>query len=120
MKKIAALALLLLCVSFVKAQGNLQFNQILLIDLGPVSTYNINVPPGKVWKIESAATYNGSNSGILLRNAAAQTIGVFSGSNTNATSCFPFWLPSAFSGSFVNNSSAGRVSLSIIEFNVIP
>jgi hypothetical protein len=124
MKKIISALVLIFCVTFFtqesKAQGNLQFNQVILLDIAATGTYTINVPAGKVWKIESAASHNGSNTGIILRNSAAQAIGMFSNSSTVATSCFPFWLPSGFSGSFQNGTSGGRISISIIEFNVVP
>lgn len=124
MKKIISALTIIFCVTFFaqesKAQGNLQFNQVLLLDIAASGTYTINVPAGKVWKIESAASYNGSNAGIVLRNSAVQAIGNFSSSSTTATSCYPFWLPAGFSGSFLNSSSSGRISISIIEFNVVP
>lgn len=99
------------------AQGNLQFNQVILYDMASGGTQAITVPAGKVWKIETASTYNGSSAGISLRNAAAQPIGTLS--TTTAASNYPLWLPSGFSGSLFNNA-AGRSCVSIIEFNVIP
>jgi hypothetical protein len=124
MKKIISAIAIIFCVTFFaqesKAQGNLQFNQVLLIEIAASGTYTINVPAGKVWKIESGGSYSGSNTGIILRNAAVQPIAQFSNSSTIATSCYPFWLPSGFSGSFLNGTAGGRISISIIEFNVVP
>jgi hypothetical protein len=125
MKKISVLFLfaIIFILGFSKAshaQGNLQFNQVILVDLAASGTFTINVPAGKVWKIETANTFNGASNGIILRNAAVQTIAILATSATSASSNFPFWLPSGYSGSFVNGSGSGRACVSIIEFNVVP
>ena len=99
------------------AQGNLQFNQVIMYDMTSGGTQNITVPAGKVWKIESASTSNGSTVGVSLRNAALQNIGILS--TSTAASNFPIWLPTGFTGSFYNNA-AGRSMVSILEFNVVP
>ena len=103
-----------------KAQGNLQFNQVVFYDFAASGTQAISVPAGKVWKIETANSYNGSNTGITLRNSAVQSIAILSTVGTTSTSCYPFWLPTGFTGSLLNNAGAGRACMSIIEFNVIP
>lgn len=121
MKKIISVFAILFCITFFanksQAQGNLQFNQVILVDLASGGTQAIAVPAGKVWKIETASTYNGSNAGITVRNAAVQPIGILS--TSTAAASYPFWLPSGYSGSFFNNA-AGRSCISIIEFNVVP
>ncbi len=121
MKKIISAVVVIFCLVLFAdksyAQGNLQFNQVILYDMASGGIQNITVPAGKVWKIESASTANGSNAGIQIRNAAAQGIGILSTATT--ASNFPVWLPSGFIGSFFN-SSAVRSCVSIIEFNVIP
>jgi hypothetical protein len=123
MKNIAAILTLFIGTFFLhteaRAQGNLQFNQVILVDLASGGAYNIIVPPGKVWKIESSMNYNGSSGAVGLRNAAVQAIGILGSSSSNAASTYPFWLPSGFTGSFLN-VSAGRSCVSIIEFNVVP
>jgi hypothetical protein len=121
MKKIISALVIVFCVAFFthesKAQGNLQFNQVILFDMASGATPTITVPPGKVWKIETASTANGANAGIQIRNSSVQAIALLSTSTTAAS--YPFWLPSGFSGSFLN-SAAVRSCVSIIEFNVVP
>lgn len=123
MKKIVGSIALIFCIVLFAdksyAQGNLQFNQVILFDLASGGVQNITVPPGKVWKIETANTGNGSSGAVWLRNAASQAIAILSTSNTSSSSNYPFWLPTGFVGNFYN-VSAGRACISIIEFNVIP
>ncbi len=121
MKKILfSLFALLLFTAGAKAQGNLQFNQIIVFDMASGATQAISVPANKVWKIESTGTGASSNPSIDLRNSSAAAIAHF-GSMTGAaaTANYPFWLPSGFTGSF-QNLNAQRSSISIIEFNVVP
>lgn len=121
MKKIlfSVFTLLLFAVG-IKAQGNLQFNQIILLDIASGATQAITVPANKVWKIESVGTGTSSNPNVDLRNSSAVSIAHFASmTGTGATAAFPFWLPAGFSGSFINFNSA-RSCISIIEFNVIP
>jgi len=105
----------------VSAQGNLQFNQVILYDIVASGTQNITVPANKVWKIESVSHgYIAGSSAMSLRNSAAQPIAFFSGSTgTSYTANYPFWMPSNFSGSFANQTGY-RATISIIEFNVVP
>src|SRR5687768_11527759 len=51
MKKAILFSVLVFSALLIKAQGNLQFNQIILYDLAGSAIQNITVPPGKVWKI---------------------------------------------------------------------
>ena len=123
MNKIISVLAIIFCVTFFahesKAQGNLQFNQVILFDLASGATQAISVPPGKVWKIETANTGNGSSGAVWIRNASSQAIAQLSTSNTSSSSNYPFWLPSGYSGNFYN-VSVGRACVSIIEFNVVP
>lgn len=102
-----------------KAQGNLQFNQVILIELAPSGTQSITVPSGKVWKVESCGTGT-TAPGIHLRNSSLQYLAVFGSGASTTSVTYPFWLPSNFSGNLQNNSSTQRSVLSIIEFNVVP
>ena len=105
-----------------QAQGNLQFNQVLLLNNG--TTYT--VPLGKVWKLESAVynTYNISyaSSAKLVINGATVELIPFSFNDGNGTSrapitaVFPFWLPE---NTTVQPTQAIS-KVSAIEFNVIP
>ncbi len=119
MKKLFfSLLLLLTTATFCSAQGNLQFNQIIFLDVASGGIQAMNVPAGKVWKIESTGTGSSSSSGFFLRNSSSVNIGYLSTANTTAASAYPVWLPSGFIGS-VQNISAYRGFISIIEFNVI-
>lgn len=109
--------LLIVCATKNFAQGNLQFNQVIFYDFAANGTQAINIPSGKVWKIEWANNYNTSATGITLRNAAVQ---VLANINTTNIATNPVWLPSGFVGSFLNGSGTGRACISILEFNVIP
>ena len=119
MKKIALIAFLLFCVSFLKAQGNLQFNQIIFYDIAPNGTQAITVPAGKVWKIESMGSGSSNSTPLYLRNAGGAYIAHFNTSGYSSCS-FPYWLPAAFAGTFVNLHPSVRCTISIIEFNVVP
>jgi hypothetical protein len=118
----------------VKAQGNLQFNQVKLIDTSST------VPTGKVWKVESvlhgdnsswsfgspstdcimSIKINGSNvclsrlhtyaAGGSLSNSAAASESAF-----NCTS-FPIWLPE---GGVIDLGFNSKF-ISIIEYNLVP
>ncbi len=101
------------------AQGNLQFNQVILLDIPANSVQNIAVPAGKVWKIESTGSGSSSANGVYLRNASAVAI-AYLGPMSVSTSVYPYWLPSGFNGSFQNFHPSLRMSVSIIEFNVVP
>ena len=41
-----------------KAQGNLQFNQVLNLEITYNSALTYTIPAGKVWKIEGGMAYN--------------------------------------------------------------
>ena len=124
MKKLFSSLFLFVMLCFSKtsiAQGNLQFNQVILYDLAISGTQAINVPAGKVWKIESTSMGStGTAADIFLKNSAAANIGHFSAASAAASAVYPFWLPAAFTGSFVNNNPSFRCCISIIEFNVVP
>lgn len=111
-KNLAILFIFLGLNNLMNAQGNLQFNQVLNLDATTTGT-SYNIPPGKVWKIESVA---------LSVNAAyfqVQYGGVnyFVLNNSIPYSNLPYWLPSGISVTFVGSAAA---KVSIIEFNVVP
>lgn len=135
MKKLLLLILMSIpCVLL--AQGNLQFNRVLL-----VSDLTQTVPQGKVWKIENiaidaAGTLNIYETQGYLANDPGGTIcqsrnisnGYWeidgekrmcsgagtSGSSLPSSSCFPFWLPEGT----VLRTLCPAATLSVIEFNV--
>lgn len=103
------------------AQGNLQFNQVILYDIPISGTQNITVPAGKVWKIESVSMGStGSSADIFLRNSTLANFAHFSAASAAASAVYPFWLPANFTGSFLNNNPSFRCCVSIIEFNIVP
>ena len=116
-------------ISFgVRAQGNLQFNQVI-----KVSNTQMTVPAGKVWKIESylqsnvAGTSNSTTGCDVTRvrpfiidgqvyhnikNVASANAGyIYTPDNS-----FPVWLSE---GHTVSTSCVSDF-LSVIEFNVVP
>ena len=104
------------------AQGNLQFNQVLLLNNG--TTYS--VPAGKVWKLEGVVfnsysiTYN--NTAKLVLNGTTVEVIPFSFNDGNGTSrapmtsILPFWLPQ--NTTIQPIQAISRVS--VIEFNIVP
>jgi hypothetical protein len=111
MRNLLFLFFLLISLSFT-AQGNLQFNQVLILD-GNTSTPTYTVPAGKVWKVESAtiSSINGYLA-LSINGSAASILQVVNGGNN-----LPYWLPA---GTLVGFYIASVGKVSIIEFNVIP
>ena len=94
------------------SQGNLQFNQVLIID-ATVAGNAVTIPAGKVWKIESVAMVS-NNSYFQIQWGDANYFVI---NTSSGYSNLPFWLPSNTTVTFIA-SSATKVS--IIEFNVVP
>src|SRR5688572_12488602 len=81
-----------------KAQGNLQFNQVIFYDIPYGSTQSFTVPAGKVWKVESVGTAV-SGCGVYLQNSSAQNIGIlYYISTSNYSPSLPMWLATGQSG----------------------
>ena len=108
------------------AQGNLQFNQALI-----VTNTQLTVPVGKVWKIESytpSSAYSSHNGNpqthALIINGDSRIVGLSGGVNYNYSSgshspvmhSFPIWLPSGTT----LISGPGTSMISVLEFNIIP
>ncbi|NBN99605.1 MAG: hypothetical protein EBV19_10270 [Flavobacteriia bacterium] len=109
-----------------KAQGNLQFNQTLLLSTTQASNVLLGtVPAGKVWKVEGFGSGNSGASECAWSfdgtNAAFRSGNVYVGGTayqySNSTSTF--WLPSGTTVYSLNCSSNYRW-ISIIEFNIVP
>lgn len=142
--------LLILAIAFSSAsfgQGNLQFNQVLGIDMTGTSaagghivvqTSTITVPAGKVWKIESAnCRIAYTNSAILygssannrlimtVDNVAVCHVAPANSSESGLTE-LPMWLPAgtynielvAYISSAFAHTFYGKAT--VIEFNVVP
>jgi hypothetical protein len=149
----AAFLILFFCLGYgVFAQGNLQFNQAIKLDLvgiqsvGVGSNYHqvaiqtINVPVGKVWKIEStnanitkgqyttstyAALFNWAGTPIIYMDDVIIYSSVVSTDLTvphqiywlpAGTHTFSLWLPTVSSAVAYSYTA----SITAIEFNVVP
>ena len=114
MKQLGTIAVLILISISLKAQGNLQFNQVLLLDVtNPANS--VTVPAGKVWKIESAIM-NQNNSYTQLQIGG---VSYYLSSTSTLYKNVPFWIPSGTSLGLLSPSGhLGKIS--IIEFNVVP
>ena len=112
MKKIFLVSLFFLVIHLMNAQGNLQFNQVLLVDV-TVAGNAVTVPAGKVWKLENVALAS-NNAYVQLQYSGSNFFLSNSSSNYNH---FPFWLPGG-NAVVITGSAAGK--LSVIEFNVVP
>ena len=134
MKNIFFILLSFILLSFTHsfAQGNLQFNQVLL-----VGNSTMTVPATKVWKVESivsgssypvtsnctSASGQGDYStafylnGVLsfpdrsYQTGSSGNFNMYSGSHS-----FPMWLPAATT----LNTFCVSTTMTVIEFNIIP
>ena len=108
-----------------KAQGNLQFNQVLHLEITCCTASTFTVPVGKVWKIEGSMAYNnnyptritainGNPMDAYLTGYTYLNYGVL-------PIPLPYWLPTNTQVSFSTGNTIGyKGYVSIIEFNVIP
>lgn len=108
-----------LILGSLKAQGNLQFNQVINMAFTSANTTPVTVPAGKVWKLENCMLNTPSNNyAYMLYN------GVYYNLRQQQTSAhivnFPFWLSSGTTVTFGGNGGGAGGMLSIIEFNVVP
>ncbi len=131
MKKILMLCFGVLSVGLMslKAQGTLQFNQVLLLENSTTScTACWTVPAGKVWKVEMASSNSENLVSLWLNN---KEVGTWSSRfYTNTSSSWwgmrydnmkmPFWLGAGHVLGFSNLGSSRNISFSVIEFNVVP
>lgn len=115
MKNILAIGLcLFLLGSYCSAQGNLQFNQVLLLDVTSPATAH-TVPAGKVWKMENIAMSQSNSYAQLVMGG----IPFYLENSATPFNHLPFWLPSNTSFSLLAPSGhSGKAS--VIEFNVVP
>jgi hypothetical protein len=130
MMKLSFFLLCFFAAFALQAQGNLQFNQVIM-----VGTQQQTVPSGKVWKVNSflqTVTTNSNNSNstscsstswhspfIMNGDRYYAFSGLTTGSGTlfmGVGNHFPFWAPA---GTTFQTVCSGDV-LSIIEFNIVP
>ncbi|MCX6191512.1 MAG: hypothetical protein NT109_04445 [Flavobacteriia bacterium] len=124
MKNLLLFSCLLFSLSF-KAQGNLQFNQVLNLEITCCTASTFTVPVGKVWKIESSMAYN-NNSPTRITAINGNPMDAYLTGYTYLNYgilpiTLPYWLPTNTQVSFSTGSGIGQKGyVSIIEFNVIP
>ncbi len=108
-----------------KAQSNLQFNQVLNLEITYNSALTYTIPAGKVWKIEGAMAYN-TGSPTRITNINGNPMEAYiTGYYAQNYSVYPipltYWLPASTQITFNTGSGVGQKGfVSIIEFNVIP
>jgi beta-galactosidase/beta-glucuronidase len=122
MKNILFIGFFFLMGTF-KAQGNLQFNQVLLLSASANNTAQWTVPAGKTWKIESMGCMASSMYVYYNNLMAFEFVGDFTnnlGAYYRGSDAGAIWLPSGtVLGHGSSNASANRW-FSILEFNIVP
>ncbi len=108
-----------------KAQGNLQFNQVLHLEITCCTASTFTVPVGKVWKIESSMAYNNNYPTRITAingNPMEAYLTGYTYLNYGVLPIpLPYWLPTNTQVSFSTGNTIGyKGYVSIIEFNVIP
>ena len=124
--RITTFVFFLIIATSVVAQGNLQFNQALLLSTNQASNELLGtVPVGKVWKVEG---FGSGNSGASEcgwsfdgTNAAFRSGNVYLGGSAyqSSNSTSTFWLPAGTTVYSLNCASNYRW-MSVIEFNILP
>jgi hypothetical protein len=115
--------LVLFILGSYNAQGNLQFNQVLLLNATSNNTAQWTVPVGKVWKIETMGSYSNAMDVYLNNSIAFAYIGDYNnnfGAFYRGSDSPALWIPS---GTVLGHSSSNASSFryfSIIEFNIVP
>jgi beta-galactosidase/beta-glucuronidase len=108
---------------FMNAQGNLQFNQVLLLNATANNPSQWTVPVGKTWKIETMGSYSTTMYVYLNNSIAFEYIGDFNnnfGAYYRGSDAPALWIPSGtVLGHSSSNGSAFRY-FSILEFNIVP
>jgi hypothetical protein len=122
MKKSIIIVFLLLSLRLF-SQGNLQFNQVLLLNATANNTSQWTVPAGKTWKIETMGSYSSTMYVYLNNSMAFEYIGDFNnnfGAYYRGSDAPALWIPSGtVLGHSSSNASAFRY-FSVLEFNIIP
>jgi hypothetical protein len=121
MKNLLFLAFIFLMGAF-KAQGNLQFNQVLLLSASANNTAQWTVPAGKTWKIESMGGWSACVYVYLNNQLAFEHNGpvVSSGGFYRNSESTPIWLPAGTTLGHNGCVSSAYRWFSILEFNIVP
>ena len=110
------------------AQGNLQFNQALVLESSAQTcTACWTVPAGKVWKVEQFSSNSDQPLLFYVNNKQLAYMNGYAYS-TNSTSYygarwginFPFWLPANATLGFGGMESSKNISFFVLEFNIVP
>jgi beta-galactosidase/beta-glucuronidase len=121
--KISIIIVFLLLSLRLFSQGNLQFNQVLLLNATANNTSQWTVPAGKTWKIETMGSYSSTMYVYLNNSMAFEYIGDFNnnfGAYYRGSDAPALWIPSGtVLGHSSSNGSAFRY-FSVLEFNIIP
>jgi beta-galactosidase/beta-glucuronidase len=121
--KIFLFVLVLFFLGSYNAQGNLQFNQVLLLNATANNPSQWTVPVGKTWKIETMGSYSTTMYVYLNNSIAFEYIGDFNnnfGAYYRGSDAPALWIPSGtVLGHSSSNGSAFRY-FSILEFNIVP
>ena len=117
-----------MCLNFYFTQGNLQFNQALVLESSAQTcTACWTVPAGKVWKVEQFSSNSDQPLLFYVNNKQLAYMNGYAYS-TNSTTYygarwginFPFWLPATARMGFGGMESSKNISFFVIEFNVVP
>ncbi len=131
MKKIFLITIVSLFTITTKAQGNLQFNQVLTYTGAlpfQASSPDFTCPAGKVWKVQGFS-YVGSGSTIWLTlNGVTVSNGFIFSSVSNYPSNIPLfenqlWTKAGDNLKFNTSNSGNGTSeywISIMEYNIVP
>ena len=128
MKRLYIFIITIFLTTVAFSQGNLQFNQVLLLSTSQNSSILLGtVPAGKTWKIEGYGTnltsyyncdfsFNGVNTAFRAGSTDS-----YQNSYAYVSSTQQFWLPAGTPlHAFSCNGTVGYRWVSIIEFNIIP
>ena len=104
----------LLLISFIFASnvcnaGNLEFNQVIVLDASLLFTQT--VPVGKVWEIKSASVTSTNQVTIFINSGAVMLV-------NGSLNMLPFWVPEGTV--LASPGGLATTRYCIIEYNVIP
>ncbi len=123
MRAILVSVILYLAACFTFAQGDLQFDQVVLLEIegggSPYISPTYTVPAGKVWKIESAGATTSSFEIHKINNTQVD-MAIHTSGSFNHGENLPLWLPEGTTISFYEADTSpdeGGI-VSIIQFNV--
>ena len=114
--------------TIVKGQGNLQFNQALLLESSLSTCITCwTVPAGKVWKVEQIMSNSDVLPSLYVNNKELVTMTGHAFA-TNSTSYYahrwgyntPFWLPANSTMGFGSLGSSKNITFFVLEFNIVP